>query len=91
MPDLRRNLLCFRRCKKRTPFLGGSAAYAALASSFYAPTRICGIVGKDFKPEDMQRLSRRGIDTSNVECDPNGDGKLNILDLISLKKRLAEK
>lgn len=53
--------------------LGGSAAYAALASSFYAPTRICGIVGKDFKPEDMQRLSRRGIDTSNVECDPNGE------------------
>lgn len=53
--------------------LGGSAAYAALASSFYAPTRLCGIVGKDFKPEDMQRLSRRGIDTANVECDPNGE------------------
>ena len=29
--------------------LGGSASYAALASSFFAPTMLCGIVGKYFK------------------------------------------
>ena len=53
--------------------LGGSASYAALASSFFAPTMLCGIVGKDFKESDLARLSRRGIDTSNVEIDPNGE------------------
>ena len=53
--------------------LGGAASYAALASSFFAPTMLCGIVGKDFKESDLARLSRRGIDTSNVEIDPNGE------------------
>ena len=53
--------------------LGGSASYAALAASFFAPTMLCGIVGKDFKKSDLARLSRRGIDTSNVEIDPNGE------------------
>ena len=54
-------------------YVGGSASYAALAASFFAPTMLCGIVGKDFKKSDLARLSRRGIDTSNVEIDPNGE------------------
>ena len=28
--------------------LGGSASYAALAASFFAPASVCGIVGRDF-------------------------------------------
>lgn len=56
-----------------TPFdkadyiLGGAAAYAALASSFFAPTKILGIVGDDFNPNDLNRLISRGIDTSALE------------------------
>lgn len=62
-----------------TPFdrsewiLGGSASYAALASAFFAPTQVCGIVGKDFKDTDMQRLQKRGIDTTPVEVSADGE------------------
>lgn len=40
---------------------------------------------------DLTYLKRILLLNKTAECDPNGDGKLNILDLISLKKRLAEK
>ena len=40
---------------------------------------------------DLTYLKRILLSNKTAECDPNGDGKLNILDLISLKKRLAEK
>lgn len=53
--------------------LGGSASYAALASSFFAPTSVCGIVGGDFKDSDMARLARRGTDVSDIEVDPAGE------------------
>ena len=47
--------------------LGGSAAYAAIAASYFAPVKIAGIVGADFKPSDLERLRSRGIDTSGME------------------------
>ena len=40
---------------------------------------------------DLTYLKRILLLNKTAECDPNGDGKLNILDLIALKKRLAEK
>ncbi len=40
---------------------------------------------------DLTYLKRILLSNKTAECDPNGDGKLNILDLITLKKRLAEK
>ena len=40
---------------------------------------------------DLTYLKRILLSNKTAECDPNGDGKLNILDLIILKKRLAEK
>ncbi len=40
---------------------------------------------------DLTHLKRILLSNKTAECDPNGDGKLNILDLIALKKRLAEK
>ena len=53
--------------------LGGSASYAALAASFFAPASVCGIVGRDFKESDMARLARRGTDVSDVEVDRDGE------------------
>ena len=51
-----------------TELLGGSAAYAALASSFYhSPVHLVGIVGKDFPPQHLAMLESRGISLANVE------------------------
>ena len=51
-----------------TDLLGGSAAYAALAASFYAsPVHLVGIIGKDFPASHLEMLSSRGIDLDGVE------------------------
>lgn len=61
-----------------TPFdkaeyiLGGSASYAALAASFFAPANILGCVGSDFKEDDIRRLSARGVGLEGLEIK---DGK----------------
>ena len=47
--------------------LGGSASYAALAASYFAPTMISAIVGNDFKDSDIKRLTARSIDLSNIQ------------------------
>ncbi len=58
-----------------TPFasadfiLGGSASYAALAASYFAPTMLAAVVGNDFKDSDAKRLAARSIDVSNVRFD----------------------
>ncbi len=52
--------------------LGGSASYAALAASYFAPTRLVGVVGHDFAPHDMARLKARGIDLDGLQVDPSG-------------------
>ena len=58
----------------KTPFadetnlLGGSAAYAALAASFYhGPVHLVGIVGKDFPPQHLAMLGSRGVSLQGVE------------------------
>lgn len=58
----------------KTPFadetnlLGGSAAYAALAASFYhSPVHLVGIVGKDFPAQHLAMLESRGISLEGVE------------------------
>ncbi|HYL59769.1 MAG TPA: PfkB family carbohydrate kinase [Candidatus Acidoferrales bacterium] len=45
-----------------TGALGGSASYFAVAARFFTPVSVVAVVGSDFKPEDRQRLSDRGID-----------------------------
>lgn len=45
--------------------LGGSATYAALAARHFAPTAIAAVVGEDFPPAYLERLT--GIDLSHVE------------------------
>jgi sugar/nucleoside kinase (ribokinase family) len=52
--------------------LGGSASYAALAASFFAPTRLVGVVGHDFAPRDIERLRARGIDLEGLQVDKSG-------------------
>ena len=52
--------------------LGGSACYAAISASFFAPTVLQGIVGKDFPPEHIETLKKHGVDLKGVEF---SDGK----------------
>ena len=52
--------------------LGGSAAYACLAASYFAPPRIVGVVGHDFRDRDRNKLAKRGIDLSGLLTYPSG-------------------
>ena len=48
--------------------LGGSAAYAALAASFFSPSvDLIGIIGCDFPAEHLAMLESRGISLAGVE------------------------
>ncbi len=55
---------------KRGRVLGGAATHFALASSFFTPTRVIGVVGEDFLPEHERVLTDKGIDTSGIERAP---------------------
>jgi cytidine kinase len=52
--------------------LGGSASYAAIASSYFAPTRLVGVVGHDFSDDYVDRFSSRGIDLEGLQRDTSG-------------------
>ena len=52
---------------ERTGLMGGSASYAAMACSFFATTRIVGIIGKDFPKEHITTLENNGICTEGIE------------------------
>jgi sugar/nucleoside kinase (ribokinase family) len=47
--------------------VGGSATYAAVAASLYAPARIVAVVGDDFPAETLAMLGSRGVDCEGVE------------------------
>ncbi len=47
--------------------IGGSATYAAMAASAFAPVRIVAIVGDDFSGQTLDEMRHRGIDTTGVE------------------------
>ena len=47
--------------------LGGSATHFSLAASRFAPTRMVGVVGKDFPAEHVEMLRSREIDTTGLE------------------------
>ncbi len=55
---------------KRGRVLGGAATHFALASSFFTPTRVIGVVGEDFLPEHEHVLTDKGIDTRGIERAP---------------------
>lgn len=51
----------------RTAVLGGAASYFSLAARMYAPVRLMGVVGDDFRESDLERLRAKGIDLAGVE------------------------
>lgn len=52
--------------------LGGSAAYAALAASFFSkPVSLIGIIGHDFPAEHLQMLEDKGVALEGLERSEN--------------------
>ncbi|HKC90502.1 MAG TPA: sugar kinase, partial [Candidatus Limnocylindria bacterium] len=51
----------------RRDVLGGAASYFSLAACLYAPVRLMGVVGDDFRASDLERLRAKGIDLSGVD------------------------
>ena len=43
--------------------LGGSANYFSLAAHHFAPVRVVGVVGNDYRDDDLQMLRSRNVDT----------------------------
>lgn len=52
--------------------LGGSASHAAVAASFFAPTKLVGVVGKDFPGRYVKLYEKHGIDLEGLQIQ---DGK----------------
>ena len=46
--------------------LGGSAAYFALAASWFVPVQIVAVVGDDFGEEHLRLFQDRGVDTAGL-------------------------
>ncbi|HEV2352833.1 MAG TPA: PfkB family carbohydrate kinase, partial [Puia sp.] len=46
--------------------LGGAATYSSLAASLFAPVKMVGVIGDDFKDSDMAMIRRHGINTDLV-------------------------
>ncbi len=47
--------------------LGGSASHAAVAASFFAPTRLVGVVGDDFPKRYVNLFEKRGMDLEGLQ------------------------
>jgi len=52
--------------------MGGAAAFASIAASYFAPTRLIGAVGGDFPPAYRRRLVKRKIDLTGLQVDATG-------------------
>lgn len=55
---------------KRENILGGSANYFSLAASLYAPVRVVGVVGEDYRAEHRQMLESRQVDIRGLQQVP---------------------
>jgi hypothetical protein len=57
----------------KTPFgevdeaLGGSAIHFSAAASFFAPIHVVGVVGEDFRNEEIDFLRGRNVDFSGLQ------------------------
>jgi sugar/nucleoside kinase (ribokinase family) len=47
--------------------LGGSASHAAVAASFFAPTKLVGVIGDDFPPKHVALYRKHGLDLRGLE------------------------
>ena len=52
---------------RRDDALGGSATYFSVACSNFAPVSLVGVVGEDFRDDDVGLLRSRGVDLSGLE------------------------
>jgi len=59
----------FGKCEK---MLGGSAAHFSISASYYTDVRIVGVVGGDFEAADQAVLDSHNINTTDLECVPDG-------------------
>jgi sugar/nucleoside kinase (ribokinase family) len=59
----------FGKCEK---MLGGSASHFSISASFYTDVRVVGVVGGDFSAVEQQVFDNHSIDTSDLECIPDG-------------------
>lgn len=57
-----------------TPFgksgkiIGGSGTYISLAASYFAKqAKLVGVVGEDFRQDDLQMMQKHGVDTKGVQ------------------------
>jgi sugar/nucleoside kinase (ribokinase family) len=57
---------------RRENVLGGSAVYFSVSASNFAPVRLVGVVGGDFRRADLELMQARGVDTGGVEHVENG-------------------
>ena len=55
---------------RREEILGGAASFSCCAASFFAPTRLVGVVGSDFPVAHEAFLRSRGIDLGGLERAP---------------------
>src|SRR4029079_7888960 len=53
--------------EEHADLLGGSASYAALSASFFAPVNLVGIVGSDFPTTEFDFWKSRNIDAEGVQ------------------------
>ncbi len=56
--------------EEHTDLLGGSASYAALSASFFAPVKLVGVVGDDFPESEFEFWKSRKIDAEGVQRVP---------------------
>lgn len=47
--------------------LGGSANYFSLAASFYTKVNVVGVVGSDYKSQDIDMLKARNVDVTGLQ------------------------
>ena len=56
--------------ERRERQLGGSASYFAIAAMGRVPVRCVGVVGDDFRQEDLDLLAARGADVAGIVREP---------------------
>lgn len=52
---------------KAAKTLGGSANYFSLAAQHFAKVRVVGVVGDDYRDDDLQMLRERNVDTEGLQ------------------------
>ncbi|MEM9457361.1 MAG: PfkB family carbohydrate kinase [Myxococcota bacterium] len=59
------------KAERRTS-VGGSATFFSMASSYFGPVRLVGIVGKDFPQQSIEDLRQAHVDTEGLEIVSDG-------------------